>query len=74
MNIIDESEAKKQNKKQNKTKITKNKWDGGYSERVRAKWFCYVVKLGLLQLISKASLIFISNLELSLLIILKERK
>ena len=44
------------------------------SERVRAKWFCCAFKLGFLQLIYKASLIFKSNLELALSIILKQRE
>ena len=57
-----------------KTKIEKNKLDGNYSERVRAKWFCCTFKLGLLQLICKASLIFKLNLELPLSIISKERE
>ena len=41
---------------------------------MRAKWFCCAFRLGLLQLISKASLNFNSNLELALSIILKQRK
>ena len=45
-----------------------------YSERVRAKWLCYAFKLGFLQLIYKVSVIFESNLELALSIILKERQ
>ena len=45
-----------------------------YSERVRAKLFCWAFKLGFLQLLSKASLIFKSNLELALSVILKERE
>ena len=45
-----------------------------YSEIVRAKWFCCAFKLGFVQLICKASLIFKSNLELALSIILKERE
>ena len=48
--------------------------DRTYSERVRAKWFCCALKLGFLQLICKSSLIFKSNLELALSIILKERE
>ena len=48
--------------------------DRSYSERVRAKWFCCAFKLGFLQLICKASLIFKSNLELALSIILKQRE
>ena len=43
-------------------------------KRVRAKWFCYAFKLGFLQLICKVSLIFKSNLELALSIILKQRE
>ena len=48
--------------------------DTGYTERVRDKWFCYAFKLGFLQLIYKASVIFESNLELALSFILKERE
>ena len=47
---------------------------GNYSERVRAKRFCWASKLGFLKLIQKASLIFKSNLELALSIILKQRE
>ena len=60
-------------KRKKKKKKKKNKWGRSYSERVRDKWFCIVFKLGFLQLICKASLIFQSNLELALSIILKER-
>ena len=59
--------------KQNNNK-KKNKEEGSSSERVRYKWFCCVFKLGLLQLICKASLIFKSNLPLALSIMLKERE
>ena len=52
----------------------KNKGDGSYSERVRAKWFCCAFKLNFLQLICKTSSIFKSNLELALSIILKDRE
>ena len=52
----------------------KNKGDGSYSERVRGKWFCWAFKLDFLQLISTDSLIFKSNLEFALSIILKERE
>ena len=48
--------------------------DTSYTERVRDKWFCYAFKLGFLQLIYKASVIFESNLELALSFILKERE
>ena len=53
-------------------KVKKNKGDGRYSER--DKWFCWAFMLGFLQLICKASLIFNSNLELALSIILKQRE
>ena len=61
-------------KRRKKTKTEKNKGDKSYSERVRAKWFCCAFKLGFLQLICKASLIFKSDLELVLWIILQERE
>ena len=62
------------NEKWKKTKTEKNKGDGRYRKRVRAKWFCCAFKLGFLQLICKTSFIFKSNLELALSIILKERE
>ena len=37
-----------------------------YSEKVTAKLLCCVLKLGFLQVICQASLIFKSNLELAL--------
>ena len=62
-------------KRRKKKQEEKNKGDNSeYSERVRAKWFCGAFKLGFLQLIYKASLIFKSNLEFALSIILKERE
>ena len=64
--------CKKQKEKQTKTE--RSKGNRSYSERVRAKWFCYLFKLGFLQVICKASLIFKSNLELVLSIILKQRE
>ena len=48
--------------------------DRSYSERVRAKWFCCAFNLGFLQLKCKTSLIFKSNLEVALWIILKQRE
>ena len=48
--------------------------DTSYSKSVRSKWFCCAFNLGFLQLICKASLIFKSNLELALSIILKEKE
>ena len=68
MKIIDERET------QTKTKTEKNKGDRSYSERVRTIWFCCEFKVGFLQLICKASLIFKSNLELALSVILKQRE
>ena len=62
----------KRNAVQKKTE--KNKGDRSYSEMVRAKWSCCASKLGFLQLKCKASLIFKSNLELALSIILKQRE
>ena len=64
-------------KKPTKEKQTKAKRSNGnsrYSKRVRAKLFCCAFKLGVLQLICQASLNFKSNLELALLIILKQWK
>ena len=57
---------KKKTKKKKQKKTEKNKVDKLYCERVRCNWFCYAFKLGFLQLIFKASLIFKSNLELAL--------
>ena len=65
---------KKQTKTKTKTKTEKNKGDKSYSEMVRVKYSCCAFKLGFLQLICKSSLIFKSNLELALSIILKERE
>ena len=61
--------------KDTKSKDIKEQWDdASYSESMRAKWFCCAFKSGFLKLICKASLIFKSNLELALSIILKERE
>ena len=66
------SETQKTTKKKQRHKRA---WGNiSYSERVRAKWFCCAFKLGFFQLICKASLIFKSNLELALSIILKQRE
>ena len=72
-NVIKKKKKKRKEKKE-KAKTEKNMGDKSYSERVRAQWFCCAFKLGFLQLIYKASLIFKSNLELALSIILKERE
>ena len=75
--IIDERETQKQNKTkkhQQKNKEKQNREDGSYCKRVWDKWFCWAFKLGFLQLRCKDSLIFKSNLELALSIILNERE
>ena len=64
----------KSRKKQQQKRIETNKKYKSYNERVRAKWFYCVFKLDFLQSICKAYLIFNSNLELALSIILKERE
>ena len=73
MKTIDEREMQKTTKEK-QTKTERSKGNRSYSERVRAKWFCCAFKFGFLQLICKLSLIFKSNLELALLIILKQRE
>ena len=60
---IDEREMQKTKEKQTKTE--RSKGNRSYNERVRTTWFCCVFKLGFLQLICKAYLIFKSNLELA---------
>ena len=66
MKIIDEVKCKKQQKK--------NEQRQKGAKGTRAKWFCCAFKLGFLKLICKTSLIFNSNLELTLSIILKQRE
>ena len=73
MKTIDEREIL-ETTKEKQTKTERIKGNRSYSERVRAKWLCRTFKLGFLQLMCKASLIFKSNLELALSIILKQRK
>ena len=72
MKTIDEGEMQKPTKEK-QTKTERSKRNKSCSERVRAKWFCCAFKLDFLHLICKASLIFKSNLELALSIILKQR-
>ena len=60
--------------KEKQTQTERSKGNRGCSKRVRSKGFCCAFKLGFLQLIYKGSLIFKSNLELALLIILKQRE
>ena len=62
-------EKKEKNKDKNEQRVY-----ASFSESVRAKWFCCAFKLGFLQLICQASLIFKLNLELALSIVLKERE
>ena len=73
MKTIDEREMQKTTKEK-QTKAERSKGNRSYSERVRAKWFSCAFKLGFLQLICNASLIFKSNLELALSIILKQKE
>ena len=74
MKTIDETEMQK--KKQKKTK----QWQKGAMgteaivKGLELNDFCCAFKLGFLQLTCKASLIFKSNLELALSIILKQRE
>ena len=63
----------KNNKKTNKDRKEKG-GNRSYNVKVRAKWFCCAFKLSFLQLICQASVIFKSNLELALSIILKQRQ
>ena len=65
MKTIDEREMQTTTKEK-QTKTERRKGNRSYSERVIAKWFCCAFKLGFLQLMWKASLIFKSNLELVL--------
>ena len=68
MKIIDERQTQRKTTTTTKTKTVR------LNERVWAKWFCCVFKLGFLQLICKASLIFKLNLEFALSFILKQRE
>ena len=73
MKTIDQREMQKTTKEK-QTKTERSKGNRSYSERVKAKLFCCAFKLDFLELICKASLIFKSNLELALSIILKQRE
>ena len=70
MKTIDEK--KKCKKKKKKIKQTQ-KGTRGRAAICKTKWFCCAFKLGFFLLISKASLIFKSNSEFALSIILKQR-
>ena len=58
-------EKGKKNPKNNRDRKTQMS-GSSYSESVRDKWFCCAFKLGFVQLICKASLIFKSNLFMRL--------
>ena len=73
MKTIDERKMQKTTKEK-QTKTERSKGNRSYSERVRAKWSCCIFKLGFLQLIYQASLIFKSSFELALSIIAKQRE
>ena len=62
MKTIDEREMQKATK-QKQTKADRSNGNRSYSERVGAKWFCCAFKLGFLQLIRKASLVFKLNIK-----------
>ena len=64
----------KKTAKEKQTKTERSKGNRTCTERVRAKRFYCALKLGLLQLICKASLILKSNLEFDLSFILKQRE
>ena len=68
MKIIDEREMQKTPKEKQRQKGASG------TEAIVMNWFCCEFKLGFLQLICKASIIFKSNLELVLSIILKQRE
>ena len=74
MKIIDEKERQKGKFKKNKQMQKGTRVDRRYSERVRAKWFCWAYKLDFFQLICTSSVICKSNLELALWITLKQRE
>ena len=64
----------KRKKQKNKQRQKRARGNRSYCERVRVKSFCCAFKSDFLQLICNASLIFKSNLELALSIILKQRE
>ena len=74
MKIVDEKEKDTQKTTKTTNKDRRVRENRSYSERERAKWFCYAFKFGHLQLICNVSLIFRSNLVLTLSIILKQRE
>ena len=61
-----QQQQQQQQRQQNKQRHEGARENGCYSEKVMAKRFCWALKLGLLQFICRASLIFKSSLELAL--------
>ena len=70
MKIVHEKQTQKLTKKQREAETSK--MNRSYIEKVRAKWFCCEFNLSFLQLICKAILLFESNLEVALSIILEK--
>ena len=68
MNITDEKERQKSKDKK------RQRSDKSYSEIVRAKWFCCALKLGFVQLICKASLIFQVDFRVSYINYFKRKR
>ena len=52
----------------------KQRSGASYCESMRAKWFCWAFKLGFVELICKASLVFKSNIELKSRDVIKTAK
>ena len=73
MKTTDERELQKTTKEKH-TKTDRSEGNRSYSERVRAKWFSCTFKVGFFQSTCKTSLIFKSNSESALSIILKQRE
>ena len=65
---------RKDEREKEKTKTKRKKNDLSYSENATAKWFYCAFKLGFIQLMCEASLIFKLNWKLDWSIILKERE
>ena len=68
-----EKRKKQQQQRKKNQRQKRARGNRSYSKKVRTKLFYCVFKVGFLQLICNASLIFKSNLELALSIILKQR-
>ena len=70
---IRDNENNRQNRKLKDKDRKEQRGDSSCSESVRAKRYCCAFKLGFVQLMCQDSLVFKSNLELALSIIIKER-